>query len=66
MEVNVLREITTQISGRKIDPFLEDHLPQYAPEVTALLTVVQDVSRRFPVHLEPVPVFAPKKADYSG
>lgn len=64
MEVTTLRAITTQISGRNIDDFIEKHLPEYALEINELLQAVNFVSRNFPLELSPAPTFALKEKNH--
>lgn len=59
MQVNTLRDITAQFSGRNTDVFLESHLPQYTLELETLLQSVNTVARNFPLELSPAQVFIP-------
>ena len=59
MEADTLRDITVQISGRKIDGFLECYIPAYAVELTELMTAIHAASKSFPLELSPAPVFMP-------
>ena len=59
MQVNTLRDITAQFSGRNTDAFIESHLSQYTLELETLLQSVNTVARNFPLELSPAQAFIP-------
>lgn len=58
VQLNTLRCITTEIGGRKMDPVLENYLPEYLDEMTALLDKIHEDLLTLPLELEPASVFS--------
>jgi hypothetical protein len=66
MDVETLRVVATGISGRKLDPVLEAYLPQFAAEIEPVLRKMREVARKFPLDLEPAPVFSLRRDNAEG
>ena len=66
MDVNTLRVMTTEVSGRTVDPTLAAHLPQYAVEMAALLQAIRTSTQEFPSELAPAAVFSLKAMQQTG
>ncbi|CAI9394711.1 hypothetical protein ACTQ5K_19905 [Niallia sp. Sow4_A1] len=60
MNLELLKNISVEINGRTFDPALEKQLEVYAIGLQPVLDGLREVSKEFPLALEPAPVYSPE------
>jgi len=59
MNIELLKNISNEINGRTFDSALEKQLVLYAKDLEIVLNGLREVSKEFPLALEPAPIYSP-------
>lgn len=61
MNASTLKSMSMEINGRTVYPELEKCLAQYTDDLEAMMKGVLQMSKGFPLDLEPAPIFTPER-----